>query len=305
MKCNAVHTWLLGSERPDRPPADLAAHLAECATCRAWQRRLLRLERGLKRLPAPASDAKSLFVRNFVGGMPLVEDLDSIREWNAEEDARTVLANTNGEISTESTLIDGWRLNGLAAKLGSALEAPHAKLQTVPAPARRRVATVMAAALLLFAVTFWSAGPHGPFMPPSPDAKPGPDPFLARLMQDEMKLAAATGPKTKMQVLADMADDLRATQDLAETAHFEDLDRMAKLYEKVVLQSMVKQAELVAEADRAEVFPAIADRLAQARDKARGMASVSTGSYREPLFKIAAAADQGELHIRKLLGRKS
>jgi hypothetical protein len=304
MKCSAVHSWLLGSERPDRPPGDLAAHLADCMQCRAWQRRLIRLEHGLKRLTTPSTDAKAQFVRNFVGGMPLVEDLDSIREWNAEEDARTVLANSNGEISTESTLIDGWRLNGLAAKLRAALEAPHAKLQTVPAPARRRVATVMAAALLLFAVTFWSAGPHGPFTPSSPIAKPGPDPLLARLMQLEMKLAAATEPKTKMQVLADIADDLRATQDLAETAKVEDLDKMAKLYEKVVSQSMINQAERVAEAEREEVFPAIADRLALAKDKARSMASTSTGSYREPLFKIAAAANQTEIKLRQLLGRK-
>jgi hypothetical protein len=263
----------------------------------------MRLERGLKRLPIPASHAKATFVRDFVGGMPIDEDLDIIREWNAEEDALSVLANMDGEITTESTLIDGWRLNGLATKLRSALEAPHAKLQQVPAPARRRLATVLAAALLLFAVTFWSAGPLGPFTPSAAGAKP-PDPFLARIVQHEIKLAAATEPKAKMQALADMADDLRDTQDLAEAAHIEDLDKMARLYEKVVLQSMVKQAERVAEAERIDVLPSIADRLARARDKARGLALVSSASYREPLFKIAAAANQGEMKLRLLLGGK-
>jgi hypothetical protein len=290
---------------PDRPPADLAAHFAECAKCRVWQRRLIRLERGLKQLPVPTTDAKAGFVRDFIGGMPVVEDLDSIREWNAEEDALAVLANTDGEISTESTLIDGWRLNGLAAKLRAALEAPQAKLHQVPAPTRRRLATVLAAALLLFAVTFWSAGPHGPFTPPLPGAKPGPDPFLARLMQKEIKLAAAIEPKAKMQVLADMADDLQDTQDLAEAAKAEDLDRMAGLYKKVVLQSMVKQAELISETERSEVLSAVADRLGRAKEKARGLALVSSGSYREPHFKIAAAANEGETLIRKLIRRKS
>jgi hypothetical protein len=262
------------------------------------------MERGLKRLPVPTSHAKASFVRDFVGGMPIDEDLEIIREWNAEEDALSVLANTHGEITTESTLIDGWRLNGLAMKLRSALEAPHAKLQQVPAPARRRLATVLAAALLLFAVTFWSAGPLGPFTPSAPGAKPSPDPFLARLVQHEIKLAAATEPKAKMQVLADMADDLRDTQDLAEAAHIEDLDKMAMLYEKVVLQSMIKQAERVAETERLDVLPSIVDRLAQAKEKARGLALVSSASYREPLFKIAAAANQGEMKLRQLLGRK-
>jgi hypothetical protein len=304
MNCSAVHTWLLSSERPDLPPVDVAVHLKGCAMCRAWQRRLLRLERSLKRLPVPASSAKTTFVRDFIGGMPVGEELEVIREWNAEEDALSVLANTQGEMTTESTLIDGWRLNGLAAKLRSALEAPHAKLQQVPAPARRRLATVLAAALLLFAVTFWSAGPHGPFTAPSPGAKPAPDPFLARLVQHEIKLAAATEAKAKVQVLADMADDLRDTQDLAEAARVEDLDKMANLYEKVVSQSLVNQAERVAETERAEILPAIADRLARAKEKARGLALVSSATYREPLFKIAAAANQGEMKLRQLLGRK-
>jgi len=304
MKCSAVHTWLLGCETPDRAPADVTAHLAGCRTCRAWQRRLIRLERGLKLLPVSASDAKTKFVHDFIGGMPVGEELDSIREWNAEEDAREVLASTGNEIASEPTLIDGWKLSAVRAAIRAALEAPSAKLHQVPAPARRRVAMVLAAALLLFAFTFWSAGPNSPFSAPPPGPKPGPDPFLARLVQHEVKLAAATEPKVKMQVLADMADDLQETQNLAEAANIDSLERMAKLYKKVA-DRMLKQAESVPPEERDLVLPAIADRLSQAYEKAHRLIDLApTARQREPLIEISSAADENKKKIHGLLGRK-
>ncbi|MFL5245156.1 MAG: hypothetical protein ACJ8FY_23890 [Gemmataceae bacterium] len=305
MKCNEIHAWLLGCERPDRLPADLAAHVAECASCRAWQRRLLRLERLVRSMPAPVSTAKAEFVRDFVGGMPLGEELESIREWNAEEDAREAFANTADDHTAPATLIDGWKLATVTAAIRAALEAPRVKLHQVPAPARRRVATVLAAALLLFAFSFWSAGPNSPFNPPAGKPKPGPDPFLARLVQHEVKLAAATEPKVKILALADMADDLRRTQQLPEEARVEDLDRMAMLYEKVVLQSIMKQAESVPDTERADLLSSIADRLDQARDEARVQALEASALRRNPLNKISAAANQGQDRLRRLIGRKS
>jgi hypothetical protein len=305
MKCSEIHTWLLGCERPDRLPADLADHVAGCGTCRAWQRRLLRLERNVRRMPVPVSGAKAKFVRDFVGGMPLGEELESIREWNAEEDAREVLASKGDENTAPATLIDGWKLTTVTAAIRAALEAPSVKLHEVPAPARRRVATVLAAALLLFAFSFWSAGPNSPFNEAPGPRKPGPDPFLARLVQHEVKLAAATEPKVKIQVLADMADDLRRTQQLPEEARVEDLDKMAMLYEKVVLQSIITQAESVPEAERADVLSSIADRLDQARDETRLQALGASALRRNPLNKISAAANEGQKQLRDLVGRKS
>ncbi len=82
MNCEALHSRLLGSEKPDRLTADLAAHLKSCAACRKWQRRLLHLERNVALLPvAPAPRGKLEFVRQFVAAElePLPESAKSRR----------------------------------------------------------------------------------------------------------------------------------------------------------------------------------------------------------------------------------
>ena len=59
MKCNVVRQHLLASAKPARPPAVMADHLAQCAGCRAFQRRLVQLERLVPELPVPQSSAKA------------------------------------------------------------------------------------------------------------------------------------------------------------------------------------------------------------------------------------------------------
>ncbi len=55
MNCTLARQHLLASERPDRPPPAPARHLADCAACRDWLGRLVRLERELAQLPVPPS----------------------------------------------------------------------------------------------------------------------------------------------------------------------------------------------------------------------------------------------------------
>src|SRR5262249_3445718 len=59
MKCKVVRHHLLASERPTRPPAMVADHLAECSHCRDWHRQLVRMERLVPELPVPPSSAKA------------------------------------------------------------------------------------------------------------------------------------------------------------------------------------------------------------------------------------------------------
>jgi len=59
MKCKVVRHHMLASAKPARPPAVMADHLAQCAGCRALQRRLVRLERLMPELPVPPSNAKA------------------------------------------------------------------------------------------------------------------------------------------------------------------------------------------------------------------------------------------------------
>jgi hypothetical protein len=55
MSCISIRQRLLASERPDRPAADAARHVAGCPDCRAWLRRLVRLEQRLSLVPVPPS----------------------------------------------------------------------------------------------------------------------------------------------------------------------------------------------------------------------------------------------------------
>jgi predicted anti-sigma-YlaC factor YlaD len=65
MNCAAVQRRLLQIERPERPPAALRHHLARCARCRHWQRRLLRLEANVPRLPVPPSGAPAKLLQEI------------------------------------------------------------------------------------------------------------------------------------------------------------------------------------------------------------------------------------------------
>src|SRR5262245_11069076 len=66
MNCDLLRSRLLASPHPERPPADLRAHLTACASCRQWQRRLVRLERQIPRLPVPPSRTKDEVVRRIL-----------------------------------------------------------------------------------------------------------------------------------------------------------------------------------------------------------------------------------------------
>jgi hypothetical protein len=57
MSCEATRRHLLSLERPDRPPAALRPHLAECPACREWVIGLTELEARVPYLPVPPSEA--------------------------------------------------------------------------------------------------------------------------------------------------------------------------------------------------------------------------------------------------------
>lgn len=302
--CATFHNWLLNAERPDRPPRDMAEHLRSCATCRVWQRRLITLENEIPQMPLPASERRSVFVQDFIGGMPLGDELESLWAFSSEDAASKPVISLADPKDAQATQVNKTRLDRFAAAFMSALDTPRAKLRGVPAPARSRVATVLAATLLLFAFTFWSTGPLGPLGPAPAEPVPPADPFLAKVVQHEMRLANAPDAKVKVLVLADLADDLHDTQDLAEAAPIESLDKMAQLYKKVA-DSLAKQAETLSEDQREEVLDDIVARLQKSHDKARDQAIKLSGRNRDPHIVIATAADQCGHKLIQLLGRKS
>lgn len=55
MKCEACQNLILALEQPAKPTAEVREHLAECAACRAVQKKAAKLDALLTRLPLPSS----------------------------------------------------------------------------------------------------------------------------------------------------------------------------------------------------------------------------------------------------------
>ena len=72
MSCAEAQEWLLRSDltEGETPPAGVAAHLAGCAACRSVADRLRRLERAVRKLPAPAGAdaARDAFLKRLRAG---------------------------------------------------------------------------------------------------------------------------------------------------------------------------------------------------------------------------------------------
>ncbi|HEY7328218.1 MAG TPA: hypothetical protein VH592_11285 [Gemmataceae bacterium] len=65
MNCTVIQRRLLAAEHPEQPPAEIQNHLAQCPSCRLWQRRLIQMERLIAELPVPASTAKEQFLERI------------------------------------------------------------------------------------------------------------------------------------------------------------------------------------------------------------------------------------------------
>lgn len=65
MNCTVIQRRLLAVERPEQPPAEIQGHLAQCPSCRLWQRRLIQMERLVSQLPVPPSTAKEQFLERM------------------------------------------------------------------------------------------------------------------------------------------------------------------------------------------------------------------------------------------------
>jgi hypothetical protein len=65
VNCTVIQRRLLAAERPEQPPAEIQSHLAQCASCRLWQQRLIQMERSISQLPVPPSTAKEQFLERM------------------------------------------------------------------------------------------------------------------------------------------------------------------------------------------------------------------------------------------------
>jgi hypothetical protein len=266
MNCSLVQRRLLATENPQWVPAELRAHLAYCSMCRDLQEQLLQVEAHISHLPVPRSHGKSRLLHNLLH--PAVETRTPATIYDAPK--QTVL---QGDETARRHRPVTWVL-----RLGGA------------------------AALCLLLVWLILAGrspaPSQPVFEESPLA----DPLLADLVARDGRLAFATQPRQRLEILADIADDLRAqTQDGALGAPGDELLALAELYKRVVREGILRQAHALPEAERRLVLGPIAARLAAtANDVERQIREISP-QYDRPLSTIVAVARAADRELRTLL----
>jgi hypothetical protein len=262
MNCDTAQRRLLGSERPDEPPPEVEAHLADCGACRAWQQRLAEVERLLPLLPVPASAARGELVQRVLSG-PLPPPAEPAP----------------------------------APPVLPLLSRPS--LPTAPPKERGlrklAVAFALAAALVVLAVgtSLWRDE--------APGLLPALDPVALHREERGRLLREAGAPREQVNLLARMVRELHAeVREHAEDA--DRLALAARVYAEVVGQDLLAPARAVPAAERAEALAEVANSLSLAESEMERLAAAAPSErQRVPLRELAASARDGDRRLRALI----
>jgi hypothetical protein len=299
-------------EHPDQPPPKIRAHLAGCAPCREWQRNLLRLEHNVAFLPVPSGSGKSKLLYELLGSSPDLKTEadaqrrdDARRHRQAEADLRERLAAECSRLEAEQ------RRHQDAPTLPALLETPRSvtplprRLATVFRQPRRRVAVAVgvAASLVIILTGWWAWHGTDDAVGTGPTRRLHPaDPFLAGLLESDVRLAEAETSRQRIEALADLADNLQAEMcKVVLGAETDDVVELARLYGQVVREGVVVAAKNLPSSQRRLVLDRIADRLARTEREVKDLAQTVPASSSRPLTLVAAAAHDGDDQLRALL----
>jgi uncharacterized protein YhaN len=265
VNCTVIQRRLLSAEQPDQPAAEVKSHLAQCPACRAWQRRLVQIERQIPLLPLPPSTAKAELLQRILGTVPG----DAVRP-----------AITEPPNPWRSSLAPGPKERGLR---------------------KLSVAFALAASLLIFALVWW-AWPHNSNSVPSlVVTRRAAD--QDKLEQRLHKVLLVERPQERILQLAGLAEELHdEAAEMVDNA--EKLDQWARFFTRLVSKDLMEQARQLPPADRPAVLEEVVSRLVKTESKASRMvvklnntAPKSAGSFNQ----IALAARNGEKHLRALM----
>jgi hypothetical protein len=278
MKCREIKYFLLGSENPDQPPADIQAHLAVCTNCQEWQNRLVHIEMNLPFLPVPQTAARNVLLKRIFAQLVVAE--------SGERQAKGAGARVEAPGSLVPRLSLGTRADrtanaGSQAELGNQggtipIAADHSRPSRVRAalsairsmePGLRRFAGGSVAAAVLLGVLGWLVlrGPHNPPQV-AERVRPAQDPVLASILQRDLRLAEAENARERVLALADLAEDLsKEVKALAPKAEAKDLlVVLVKDFRNVVANGLVPVAKDIIGDGRNDILNAIGDRLHRA-----------------------------------------
>lgn len=125
------------------------------------------------------------------------------------------------------------------------------------------------------------------------------DPLVEKLLKRDLKLASAPSARQRVEELTALADDLRGeTQMLAKASADRELETVARLYQKVMQDGIIKHARKIPPGERQQLV-GVAEKLEAARREAELLAGAHPQDS-APLQQIAAAAREAESAVRTL-----
>jgi hypothetical protein len=157
----------------------------------------------------------------------------------------------------------------------------------------------MAAGLLFVTLVILLWGPDDPNALQRPRRTPTIDPFIAKLFDRDVRLAAARTPLARLEILTDMADDLQGqTRAAARAADADDLTKLAALYERVLSDGVLIGARKLTAEQRRQALAPIADRLARIGTESDQLAEKLPDTAAAALRQIAAVSRQADDQLR-------
>jgi len=271
MNCSTLRNAILALPDPRSVPDPLGAHLAACTACRLWAEQVARLETLLERLPVPPppADKKSALVASLTGQRPAGPFAERFAPSPAP----------SSSVPSSARWSRSW--------------VRHATL----------VGALAAAVLLAWGAWVFLPAPG----PKSDQAEATPEhSFLKAVARRNVALARTESPREKFQALVGLTDDLSAEAvALARVASPEDLKDIARWFDRVVREGLIRQAERMPEhaltaAERHAEFAALARKLADTAARTEGAAVEVAPEARAALERIRDSARFGEKKLSEL-----
>jgi hypothetical protein len=268
MTCDVIQNRLLALPDPGRPTADLRAHLADCAACRAVQAEAVRIERLVAAMPVPpADDRRTAFVDSLLADGPIIRSVPIIP----------------------------------STRTGSGAFRPVTKfLRRIDL----RWAGGVAAAVVVVTGGVWLTT-RPPAVKADVAEKPRHQ-LLDRTSKHVVALSAAVTPPDRLAVFADWSADLRAEAGgVYKVAPEEDMNSLAGQYEKVVARGVVEQARKLDDrpidaGDRQKLLRRTIATLADTATEAEKLALTAPAGARPALKRIADAAKNGRTSLTRI-----
>jgi hypothetical protein len=155
------------------------------------------------------------------------------------------------------------------------------------------------AAAVLIALGGWWLVTHPGTRPETATSTPR-DPFVEKLVRQNIALGRASKPTERLQILSGLADDIATqTRSLARVANPADLNELASLFDKVVQVGLARQAETLPEqsltlTEKQELFGRLARKLGDLATEADTLAREVPPEAKPAVQKIAASAREGQ-----------